>query len=114
MWVLRTAAPETKPNIDSVMASRMTPEKEDVSRKRASLEATEDADIVEIIDARSRSHLEKKIRIQPEKIPNGTILHGNISQSERGCTFNLCGNERKVNWFVAIKRKRVSALRDQT
>ena len=56
------------------MASRMTPEKEDVSRKRASLEVTEDADIVEIIDARSRSHLEKKI-------PNGTILHGNISQS---------------------------------
>ena len=83
------------------MASRMTPEKEDVSRKRASLEATEDADIVEIIDARRRSHLEKKIRIQPEKIPNGTILHGNISQS----ALAFDASEDAPLTFVEMKEK---------
>ena len=101
MWVLRARAQETKPNMDSVMASRMTPEKEDASRKRASLEGSEDADIVEIIDARSRSHLEKKIRIQPEKIPNGTILHGNISQS--ALAFDSC--EGAPSTFVEVKEK---------
>ena len=46
-----------------------------------STSSSTDREILEIIDARSRSHLEKRVRICPEKIPNGSILQGNISQS---------------------------------
>lgn len=66
--------------MDSLLASRSSVPivEESLSRKRSSYE---DNKVIEIIDARSRSHLEKKIRIQPERIPDGTIIHGNISQS---------------------------------
>ena len=66
--------------MDSLLASHSSipiPD-ESLSKKRPSYEDTK---VIEILDARSRSHLEKKIRIQPERIPDGTIVHGNISQS---------------------------------
>lgn len=41
----------------------------------------EEAQVIELIDARSQSHLEKRARICPERLPNGVIQQGNISQS---------------------------------
>lgn len=59
--------------MDSLLASHSSipiPD-ESLSKKRPSYEDTK---VIEILDARSRSHLEKKIRIQPERIPDGTIV----------------------------------------
>ena len=84
--------------IESLMTARLTPTPTPIhSKPRASsykrsfsergngvgLNSTssKDIEILEIIDARSRSHLEKRTRICPEKIPDGSILQGNISQS---------------------------------
>lgn len=69
-------------DLDAVISTRTIslPPREFSQHKREREENPDEA-IITTIDFSNSAHGEKRQRIQPERIPDGSIIHGNISHS---------------------------------